>query len=469
MTTLSRFVRKDDGAALLTTVFLGMVLTALAATVSLITVNNVGNAGRDRQSSSALALSEGGVAQAVAHLRASQAIKAINACSPDCTSNPWGSKAAPMQVTVAPGETYSVWIEPLQKLDVAASTAGLYRVHSTGTSAGNPGNRTVQVDVEVSPFNYPLAVYADTVQPGGTGSIFNESLFSTGCIFKRAQINFGTELDVVYKVPPAAHSAQYITESQGSGTSCGPNDSKNIHHPSKSTDGCSTNAAYHYDQDKQGKKPVGAPCYGKHPATSTTPAYPLTSLIADAQDLEDQWNFQLEGLTAEQLEVLKAAAIEQGFYFTDTTAIPTVLSSATSAAPYPTPILFYDLAGMPTNNRSVDLNGFNDAYSRAWPLTADSPSCTGRAAFIVVRHGNVVMNSNTVLTASVFAMGPSPYGKVSKLNGTAQLIGTVYARELDLTGTGDIKLDECFVQNPPGQALEVRVTDFVEVDRPVTP
>lgn len=475
MTTLSAAVRRDDGAALLTTVFLTVVLSALAATATLITVNNVGNAKRDRQSTSALALSEGGVAQAVAHLRTAQAIKAINACSPACTSNPWGSSAAPKAVTVSSGETYQVWIEPLQKLDVASFTAGVYRVHSKGTSAGNPGNRSVQVDVEVAPFRYPMAVYADTVRPGGSGSIFAESLFSTGCIFKRDKINFGTDLDVVYKVPPAAHSSQYITESQGSGSSCGPSDSNNIHHPSKSTDGCSTNVRYHYDQDKQGKKPVGSPCYAKHPATVATaseparPAYPLTSLIADEQDLKDQWNFQLEGLTADQLEILKAAAIEQGFYFTNTTAIPAVLTSAASAAPYPNPILFYDLAGMPTNNRTVDLNSLNNAYSRAWPLSADSPDCTGRSVFIVVRHGNVSMNSNTILTASVFAMGPSPYGMVSKLNGSAQLIGTLYARDLDLTGTGDIKLDECFVQNPPGQALEVRVAKFVEVDRPVTP
>jgi Tfp pilus assembly protein PilX len=463
-------LRDDKGAALITTLFMVAVLSALAVTVTVISTNNVGNAGRDRQGTAALALSEGGVAQAVAYIRNGSAIRNLR-CAPNCgTANPWGEQpvardgdSAPAQtVTIATGETYEVWIEPIQALDVSTFQPGIYRVHSKGISAGNPGNRTVEVDLEVSPFKYPLAVYADTVNPGGAGSIFNESLFSTGCIFKRDKINFGTGLDVVYGVPPAAHSSQYITESQGSGSACSASDNKNIHHADNATNGCSTDVDYQYDQDKQGLNPVAAPCYGKY--TAGTTVYPKTSLISDDNDLKEQWDFQLEGLTAEQLELLKTSAIEQGFYFTDTVAIPTVLRTEVTAAAYPNPILFYDLAGSAVG-QEVDLNDLAAGYSRTWPLSADSSSCTGRSAFVIVKNGNVGMNANSVLTASVFAMGPAPYGNVSKLNGTGQLIGTLYGRQIDLTGTGDVKLDECFVENPPGQALEVRITEFVEVDR----
>lgn len=467
---LMRLPRRDDGAALLTTVFFVAVLSAMAVTVGVMTVNNVGNAARDRQGTAALALSEGGVAQAVSYIRSGQSIRSLR-CAPNCgTANPWGESAvdgdaAPAQtVTMASGEQYQVWIEPLSPLDVSTFTPGVYRVHSIGTSAGNPGNRTVQVDVEVSPFKYPLAVYADTVQPGGSGAIFNESLFSTGCIFKRDKINFGTGLDVVYGIPPAAHTSKVITDSQGSGANCPDNDKDNIHdprHPRWAGNGC--NSKYPYDQDKLGRNPVGSPCNN-----AAGGGYPSTSLVPSEQWLRDTYDFQLEGLTANQLELLKSAAIEQGFYFTSTTAIPAVLQNATSAAPYPNPILFYDLQGSAVGG-TVDLNDLGNSYSRSWPLAGNATSCNGRAAFVIVKNGNVRMNSNTVLTASVFALGPSPYGKVEKLNGTAQLIGTLYGRQVDLTGTGDIKLDECFVENPPGQALEVRVTNFVEVDRPVSP
>lgn len=464
MTTFALRLRRDDGAALLTTLFMMAILSALAVTIGVISVNNVGNSGRDRQAAAALALSEGGVAQAVSQLRQSHTVKKLNECSPTCSTFPWGNKGAPQTVTVASGETYAVWIEPIQELDVVAKKAGIYRVHSTGTSAGNPGNRSVDVDVEVSPFEYPLAVYADTVQPGGSGGIFNESLFSTGCIFKRDKINFGTELDVVYGIPPAAHTSKVITDSQGSGTNCPASDKNNIHkgtHPNYVDPGCNTK--YPYDQDALGSDPVGSPCFQS--AAGTNPLYPTTSKVPSEQWLSDTYDFQLEGLTEEQLELLKTAATEQGFYFTNTTQIPTVLQSATTAAPYPNPILFYDLKG-PAVGGQVDLNQLGDVYSRPAPIDANDPACDGRSVFIVVRNGDVKMNANTTIVASIFALGPAPYGKVSKLNGTGQLIGTLYARELDLTGTGDIILDKCFVQNPPGQALDVRVTNFVEVDRP---
>ena len=479
MTTPARGrIHGDAGAALLITFFVTTILTAMAVTVSVIAINNVGNAGRDRQATAALALSEGGVSQAVSHLKNGAALRNLT-CSPTCSTNPWGNRAAPKTVAVASGEQYQVWIETVRALDPSSFTPGVYRIHSTGTSAGNPGARTVRVTVEVEPFKFPLAVYADTVNAGGTGSIVSESLFSTGCIFKRGNINFGG-FDQVYKIPAAAHSSKIITEDNGSGTSCPTNHKKNIHHADNSTDGCSDDPDYRYDQDSQGEDAstaVGAvagsnfettDCYGLQVAnpTGTPPLgeYPTTSLIKNDADLAEKFDFNLEGLTADQLVLLEQAARDQGFYFTSTTAIPTVLRTAAASAPYPNPILFYDLKG-PAKGKSVDLNEFGAAYARSWPLSASDAGCTGRSVFVIVKNGNVSMNANTVLTGSIFALGPDPYGKVSKMNGTAQLIGTMYARELDLTGTGDIKLDDCFVKNLPGQALDVTVTEFVEVDR----
>ena len=83
----------------------------------------------------------------------------------------------------------------------------------------------------------------------------------------------------------------------------------------------------------------------------------------------------------------------------------------------------------------------------------------------MVEHGNVRLNSNQTLVGSVFAMGPAPYGEVTKANGTSNLIGTIYARSLDLTGTANINLDDCFLKNLPGQLLNVKATTFREVDR----
>ena len=77
------------------------------------------------------------------------------------------------------------------------------------------------------------------------------------------------------------------------------------------------------------------------------------------------------------------------------------------------------------------------------------------------------INSNTRLVANIVLTSPAPYGKMNKLNGGAELIGTVYADAMDLTGTGDVKLDQCFVQNLSPSLVDttLTVTSYREVDR----
>lgn len=464
---MSRLARSratgDSGSAIILTMVVLAVLTGLGMTVFALSTDNLGNSRRDRQASSALANSEAGVAQAVAYLKNRGVGKLL--CSPNCdAANPWGESALDgdaypsTQVTLANKETYSVWIETVQAMTPTA--AGIYRVRSIGNSGTGPGARTVEVDLQVAPFEYPLAVVADSVQAGGSGAITTESMFSTGCIFKRGKINF-QGIDPVYNKPAAAHSAQYITDSQATGSSCAPSDSKNIHKgPGSTTTPCNT--AYPYDQDKQGGPLAGTSCESVNAPYGTT-----TSLIADSDDLEAQYGFNLDGLTPSQIDQLRTAAQEQGFYFTSTSAVPAVLKDDTAALAHPNPVVFYEFASsVNSNSRTVDLNDFSDVvYGRATPLAATDAGCHGRNVIVVVRNGDVRLNSNQTLVASVFALGPNPYGNVQKANGTSQLIGTLYARSIDLTGTADIDLDDCFLGNLPGQLLNVEPSAFREVDR----
>lgn len=454
---------KDSGSAIILTMVVLAVLTGLGMTVFALSTDNLGNAKRDRQASSALANSEAGVAQAVAYIK-NRGIGKLY-CAPDCNAvNPWGESAVDgdafpsMQVTLANNETYAVWIDEIQPM--TPTMAGLYRVHSIGNSGIGPGARKVEVDLQVAPFEFPLAVVADSVQAGGSGAITTESMFSTGCIFKRDKINF-QGIDPVYNKPAAAHSAQYITDSQATGSSCAPSDNKNIHKgPGSTTEPCNT--AYPYDQDRQGGPLADTPCEALNASYGTT-----TSLIADTEDLEAQYGFNLDGLTPAQIDQLRTAAQEQGFYFTNTSAIPAVLQNDTTALGHPNPVIFYEFASsVGSNARTVDLNDLSDVvYGRATPLTATDAACHGRNVIVVVRNGDVRLNSNQTLVASVFALGPTPYGNVLKANGTSQLIGTLYARSIDLTGTADIDLDGCFLSNLPGQLLNVEPSAFREVDR----
>lgn len=466
MTSALRRVTRsaDRGSAIILTMVCLAVLTGLGAAVFALSADNLGNARRDRQASSALANGEAGVAQAVAYIK-NRGVGKL-ACAPNCgAANPWGEQPASVdgdafpstEVTLSTREVYSVWIETIQPLTPTA--AGLYRVHSVGNSGTGPGARTVEVDVQVSPFDFPLAVFADSVQAGGTGAITTESLFSTGCIFKRSKINF-SGVDPVYGIPAAAHSSQYITDSQANGSSCAATDNSNIHAPSGST-AKPCNPTYPYDQDRQGGALTGTTCLG------AGGAYPQTSKIVDSTDLSTKYGFNLSGLSPGQIDQLRTAAQEQNFYFTTTSAIPAVLQDNTTSLQYPNPVVFYEFASsVASNSRTVDLKDFSSTtYARTTPLASTDAACHGRNVIVVVINGDVKLNSNQTLVGSVFAMGPSPYGNVSKANGTSRLIGTLYARSIDLTGTADINLDDCFLQNLPGQLLDARATNFREVDR----
>lgn len=471
-TPLSRLRKGDDGSAIILTMIVLAVLTGLGVTVFALSTNNLGNARRDRQASSALANSEAGVAQAISYIK-NRGVGQL-ACAPNCNAaNPWGESAADgdvhpsMQVTLSSQEVYSVWIETIQPLQ--PRVAGLYRVHSVGNSGTGPGSRTVAVDVQVTPFDFPLAVFADSIQAGGNGAITTESMFSTGCIFKRDKIRFADlngdgipDTDLVYGIPAAAHSSQYITDSQATGSSCAENDRDNIHAKVGGVDKpCNTN--YPYDQDRQGGSLAGTSCLGPGGA------YPQTSKIVNEADLRAKYGFNTAGLSPGQINQLRTAAQEQGFYFTNTSAIPLALKPSQQAMQHPNPVIFYEFASNhPTNDRLVDLNDLDPvAYGRPAQVSATSSSCTSRNVIVVVLNGDVRLNSNQTLVASVFVMGPSPYGEVRKANGTSQLIGTLYAKSIDFTGTANVDLDGCFLANLPGQLLNVKATNFREVDRPL--
>lgn len=456
--------RGDDGSAIVLTMIFLAVLTGLGTTVFALSSDNLGNARRDRQASSALANSEAGVSQAISYLK-NRGTGAL-VCAPNCNAaNPWGEQPSSvdgdafpsMQVTLANQEVYSVWIETVQPL--LPKTPGLYRVRSIGNSGAGPGSRTVEVDVQLTPFDFPLAVFADSVQAGGTGSITTESLFSTGCIFKRNKITFAG-IDPVYNIPAAAHSSQFITDSQATGMSCTATDNQNIHAPVGGLPR-PCNLLYKNDQDKQGGSLAGTMCQG------AGGAYPQTSQIASSQQMADTYGFNAAGLSPGQVSQLRTAAQEQGFYFTNTRAIPAVLNDDVASAAHPNPVLFYEFAAsVPTNQRLVDLNDLSDVtYARATPLAAGAAGCHTRNVIVVVLNGDVRLNSNQTLVGSIFALGPNPYGNVTKANGTANLIGTIYARSLDLTGTANMNLDGCFLANLPGQLLNVKATSFAEVDR----
>lgn len=471
-----RRTQGDAGIAMVVVLALTVVLGGIGATIALVATSNLTAVGLDRQSTNAQNVAEAGVAQGVAWLRVNGVGQL--ACSPSCSPGSgqpdWGQgphlDASGPNLGIALGASYGhvvtqpdgtqfrVWIEKQSAFAPPAKKSGLYTVHSTGlasSTAAATGTRNVSQDLTVAPADFPIGVFAHTVAAGGTGGLHYESLFSDACIQGRSFETFqGT--DQYYGVPAAAHSAGAIVPKQND--AC--NQAKSIHNASA----CNTTPQYVNDTDAFGGNVVGTACGGN--GTLNGAPWLTTSKETSFAAMGKTYGFDASqtsiGLNNTELDALRTISRQQGLYFTSTTAIPAVLQSATASTTFPHPVLFYDLKGA-AQGGEVDLSGLT-RYSRAYPLAANSPQCTSYGAVVVVENGNVKLNSNTVLVASVFT-GPNPYGQVAKANGTGQLIGTLFADSIDMRGTSDVYLDDCFLQNLPGGLLNVGISGYHETDR----
>ena len=465
--------RGDAGSALIAVLMVMALLGALGVTVTVLSVHNSRNATFDRQGDVAQNVSEAGISQAIAWMRLNGT--GTLACSPSC--NPallqpdWGqgpnvggagpntaiaADASYGHLVVLPGgQQYRVWIEKVLPFSPPTNKTGVYTAHSVGaatTQAAGTGTRSVSADITVAPFQFPIGVFAHTVAAGGNGGIHYESLFSDSCIQGR-QFETFQGIDRFYGIPAGAHSADAIVGKQNA--AC--NQGNSIHQSA------ACNSSYPNDSDKYGGALAASGCYGL--GTFKGSPWLTTSQETSNAAMADFYGYAVNplGLSNSQLDALRTASQQQGLYYTGTTAIPSVLQGATASTTYPHPVLFYDLKGAAIGG-TVDLGGLT-GYSRAYPVLPTDAGCKASGAIVVVLNGNVKLNGNTVLTASVFAPGPAPNGQVTKANGAGQLIGTLYADSIDMRGTADIYLDDCFLANLPGSLLNVTVSNYREIDR----
>lgn len=448
---------RDQGASLIITMLVMVVAMVLGTTLLSVTVNNLGAARRSQDAASALDAADAGVTQAVTYLRRNGG-RGLR-CAPSCTGNPWGNQANPTRVEL-PGTTdqrYRTWIEPLP----TAADPAFYRVHSTGYSA--EGVRAVQVDVELAllSIKLPLGVFARTVSGGGTADVQNENVYTTGCVYNRSKIDVDG-VDPVTGLPAAVHSTRVITDANGNNATCSV-DSKAIHKSS------TCDPAYPHDHDSIGGAwPTGSPCRNGLTQAQFDKYYRARDLngdgsidvngsyVRDAATLRELFDIDDDPLQAAELETLKEVAKQQGTYFTT----PAITKQSTEA----NAVMYFDFTANPGG--VVDLKDIT-THRRAdtTPLTATDPRCKQESLLIVIEQGNARFNSNPNLAASLVLASKAPYGEIIKANGTAGLIGTVFADKLNLVGTYESALDQCFISNLSPSIYDVSVSNYLEVDR----
>lgn len=450
---LRRVAKGESGMAMMTTVMVMAVLTGFGVTISMVSINNSQNAGRDRQAGEALNLAEGGVAQAVEYIRGYgvsaltcfETTYATNPSDPSCeNAAPWGNPnpAKSQRVVFGPHQHYRVWIGAIQAPSLLTNFVGRYRVHSEGLSGGGPGARRIEVDLSVKPFSFPLGIFGDDITAGGNIVVTNESIFAKNCVNQREKIRFGSALDIAHGIPPAVHSAQYINYATNG---CSANDRTNIHDPKPRGSGVCYSGSppishAQFDQDRLGGPLAGTPCAG------AGGAYPQTSLF-DETALKS-YGYQAGGLSKAEYDALRSRAVSMGTYFK--TPVNPGLTEAW-AVENPNAVLFYDLSntGGTVSLQQSDIPGFN------------STQCGRRSIVIVVLNGDLDFNGGVDVVGSLFV----PQGTI-KGNGGAKLIGTVFARRLDsITGGFDSSLQSCFFDAFPGGLYNVTPSRFAEVDR----
>lgn len=456
--------REDRGSAMIITLAVMALVTALATTVSVVTINNLQSSRSAQQAGSALNAADAGVAQAMSYLRSS-GVRDLR-CSPSCGANPWGNSGTPTTVALPgkAGQAYRSWVEVVSPF--AGREPGLYRIHSTGTATG-AASRAVTLDVGVSMINVPRGVFARSVNGGGSASVSRESIFSTGCVYQRSRITMVKgELDLAYGIPIGVHSSQYITESNGTTQFCPDSDTKLIHrdgNQNSTAKPCHTD--YPFDHDKLGGSLAGTTCaaaatdhpqyYGSRDLDGDGSIDVRGSYLKDDAALFKLFGLKTPALSPAELDQLRTVAESQGNLHSQASGF---LSPDEANA-----VMFFDLKGTHVGE-TVNLNDIQ-GFGRDPNIAANSAACPTRSLVIVVEGGNVTLNSNQRLYASLFLTATAPHGQVYKANGNSQFIGTIYADTVNLVGNVDISTDECFQANSSPGLLDLRVGAYREIDR----
>lgn len=447
---LSKLVRRgDEGIAMMSAILIGAVLVAVSASVLAVSTSNLVNSGRDRSGLVALATSESGVAQAIEYL-GSDGVGGINCYPTTCPTGAW-TPGNPQTVSLSNGRSYQVSITPIQPYAPPTTKVGMYQIDSYGSAGAGPGKRHVVVKVTLSPYQFPIGVFAQTFNDAGAANVHTEMLFSTGCIINRNAIDFpnnNTILDPYYGLPPAVYTSGTITNSNQS-SKCGTK-TDDIHATSTCSSLGSTSAGYQsFDRDKYGGDLTGTTC-----ATQSTKYSPFSSsLMTDIASFIDVGK-RPSGLTSSEYAALKYKAQQQGNYWTPSTIgsyTPPCAASPCSngRSPYPNAVVYFDMNGGTTlSNEIKNIVGYEQS------------TCGSRSIVIIVRNADVSLQDMNV-TGAMFV----PEGTVS-INSHSTLEGTLYAKTVDkFNGTADFYLDPCWVSNTPGGLMNARIVNYHEDDR----
>lgn len=476
---------EDEGSAIIMVLVALMLLTALGATLTAVTLSNLQGARRSDEATRVLSAAEAGVSQAVTFMRQNgvSTLRCRNVATSDAPSwldcaTPYGSDQPVGPATASPGGArFSVWVEEQTRFLASSPAEGVYVVHSTGTLDDSPhadcqgvvgACRSVTAQVVVTNFGFGTGVYGKSIlgNSSGNATIKNQSIFTTGCFPMRGRGSLLIEgFDAAHGIPAGVHTSGIIVDGPASGCD---NNAKSIH----AADPC--NEKFPYDQDSQGGLLETTACWTKivgasaaASATTNTDVYGKAdpvgsdqvwgSKIVSRQGMQETFGLAYPPLTLTQIERLQEIAEEDGTY-TKSTSWPT--------DPAKRGVFFFDLGDQSSKGHGkvpeVDLAAIPA------PFDAASGACSG--AVVIIRNGNASISpseKNAVVGASVFLLSSGATATsevttgIATLNG-GHLYGGLFAEGIDFGGDTFLEPASCADDSSNPALLTINVTSYSE-------
>ena len=485
------FFRRDErGVAMVTVLFVGAVLTAVATAASFVVVTELQSGSSDRRGTQALSFAEAGIDRLALELRRGAITWGLIRES-GCKYPPYEIPNAQLGNGTYRAElsVYNPELAPDQRTppvpwSASNDTSALAcqgrsddpRVpqYFAITSEGQrpTGRRVVRQVVTIAALNLPVGVYADRVDVNGTVGMLSISLISPGDIIGREKIGF-TGLDPYYRlgdfysgesmsvqIPAGAHAKGSIYYVAGGGKLREHPPNPNCTANTRGTAGQSV-----WDGSFDGSTlTAGCPTW---PVPAGYPrSFPPTSKFTQS-DLSRV--APTPTLAEEDFQTLKQAAKDRGLYcYIPNTGSATCQRPGTAGAVFDLslPIQTSDLATLPKNFVAYfEFQSGGDPFSKQikWKATAgacNSDPLVNSTVTIVVRNGGMSMENGASINGAVFA----PEGRFDS-SGNFRVNGTVIAKEFRIRGGATLSLDRCWVDNMPAAFLGIQRARWLEVDR----
>ncbi|HWL65002.1 MAG TPA: pilus assembly PilX N-terminal domain-containing protein [Actinomycetota bacterium] len=481
-----RRLANQRGVAMVTVLFIGMVLTVVVSSAAFITVREVSSGRDDSRAGRALTYAEAGVDRAYQWLRSNSSgwkYMTLSGC-PFSGSTPTASTLRSFSGQLGTGTvnvgTFTSTIQPDDPTNSYCSGTIApvdtetgppldtpYRMKITSTGTYGTTTKVVRQVVELGVEEFPIGMSANTIDSNGNGTIRNMSVITTSTVTGRDKIDmegtdfFYTKSDF-YPTIAAAQASQLMPASVHTVDRLLGNGGRQAHPPNLNCnfdkqpgDGRGSG----WDGSSRGGTISSGTCADANPPPPTSKftltdynRLAVTPRISTDDHLFYKSVAQSAGIycnipTSGATTCTRLGTTDNNIGTNVSTADVTNNPSACPTAPC-TFVAYFEFQGGNALNNRVN-------WDAATPST-----CSAGLVVLIIKNGSTQFGGNARFSGAIFAED----GRVTS-NGGPQIEGTVIAKDIQMRGNPIFSMSACWLQNLPGPFLRVTALRWSEADR----